>query len=174
MRAGPLLLLLIAPLAAAEPAPKPEPLPPLAQLELHLGYGLAMSGSGDVMAKRATPLTLTAIVDYALQQDDPPLWGYGGLVAEMLGRAAVGGVFGVKYVPAGTQLHFAGGGSVLVAPHWLAGASVSGGYCRPQFLKTLGICGDLQITGYFAGEDLGEDRAVVQVQLVVGAVMDVL
>lgn len=174
MRAALLVFLLIG-RAAAEPAPaKPEPLPPLAQLELHLGWGLAMSGSGDVMARRATPLTLTALVDYALQDADPPLWGYGGLVAEMMSRAAVGGVFGVKYVPAGTALHFAGGGSVLVAPHWLAGASVNGGYCRPQWMKTLGICGDLQVTGYFAGEDLGAERAVVQVQLVLGAVMDVL
>lgn len=163
-RASILILLMLAAPASAEP---------LAQAELHLGYGLAISGSGANMSKRATPLTLTALVDWKLQDDDPPLWGYGGLLVEMLDRSSAGGVFGVKYTPAGTRLHFAGGGSVIVAPDSLFGASASGGYCRPQ-LKTLGICGDLQVTTYFAGSDLADGRAVTEVQLVLGAVIDVL
>ena len=165
MRSPLFLILLSSATAVADPSA-------LAQAELHLGYGLAMSGSGTTMSKRATPLTLTALVSYAFE-DEPPLWGYGGLVVETLDRSAVGGVFGVKYTPRGSRLHLAGGGSVLVAPDSLIGATASGGYCRPQG-KTLGVCGDLQVTSYFAGGDLADGRTVTQVQLVLGAVLDVL
>jgi hypothetical protein len=163
------------------PVPGPEPttawppraaLDPLWQAEVHLGYGLAMSGSGTRMSKRPTPLTLSAIVGFAFN-DEPPLFGYGGLVVELLDRSAVGGVFGIKYAPRGSSLHLAGGGSVLLAPDSLLGATVSGGVCRRQ-RPALGLCGDVQLTAYFAGGDLAPGRAVTQLQLVLGAVFDVL
>jgi hypothetical protein len=175
-------LVAIAPRAHAEPAaptvraaPIGGPstaLDPLWQAELHLGYGLAMSGSGVAMSKRVTPLTVTAIVGFAIDEE-PPLFGYGGLVAEMLDRSAIGGVFGVKYAPRGSRLHLAGGGSVLIAPDSLLGATASGGMCRRQ-RPGLGLCADVQLTAYFAGGDLAPGRPVTQIQLVLGAVFDVL
>ena len=171
--------------ARGEPAPPPPRAPelppggtvgtspdPLWQAEVHLGYGLAMSGSGTAMSKRATPLTLSALVDFAFNEE-PRLFGYGGLVAELLDRAAIGGAFGVKYTPHGSRLHLAGGGVLLVAPDSLLGATASGGMCRRQ-RATLGLCGDVQVTAYFAGGDLAPGRAVTQIQLVLGAVLDVL
>jgi hypothetical protein len=164
-----------APVPAAEPTtswPPRAPLDPLWQAEVHVGYGLAMSGSGTRMSKRPTPLTLSAIVGFAFN-DEPPLFGYGGLVVELLDRSAIGGVFGIKYAPRGSRMHLAGGGSVLLAPDSLLGATASGGMCRRQ-RPGLGLCGDVQLTAYFAGGDLAPGRAVTQIQLVLGAVFDVL
>ena len=152
--------------------PPRAPLDPLWQAEVHVGYGLAMSGSGTRMSKRPTPLTVSAIVGFAFNSE-PPLFGYGGLVAELLDRSAIGGVFGVKYAPRGSRMHLAGGGSVLLAPDSLLGATASGGMCRRQ-RPSLGLCGDVQLTAYFAGGDLAPGRAVTQIQLVLGAVFDVL
>ncbi|MBC7978650.1 MAG: hypothetical protein H7138_27000, partial [Myxococcales bacterium] len=61
----------------------------------------------------------------------------------------------------------------LVAPDSLLGATASGGLCRRQ-TRSIGLCGDLQVTAYFAGGDLAEGRTVTQIQLVLGAVFDVL
>ena len=177
------LLAAIAPRVHADPAaptvrappiggPAGAPLDPLWQAELHLGYGLAMSGSGTAMSTRDTPLTVTALVGFAIN-DEPPLFGYGGLVAELLDRTAIGGVFGVKYAPRGSPLHLAGGGSVLLAPDSLLGATASAGLCRRQH-PGIGLCGDIQLTAYFAGGDLAPGRPVTQIQLVLGAVFDVL
>jgi hypothetical protein len=158
-----------APGAAAEPSQTE--LDPLWQAEVHVGYGLAMSGSGTQMSKRASPLTLSAIVGFAFN-DTPRLFGFGGLVVETLDRSAAGGVFGVKYAPPGSRFHLAAGGTLLVAPASLLGATASGGLCLRQ-TALLGLCGDVQVTSYFAGGDLAEGRTVTQIQLVLGAVFDV-
>ena len=152
--------------------PPRAPLDPLWQAEVFLGYGLAMSGSGTAMSKRPTPLTLSAVVGFAFNAE-PPLFGYGGLVVELLDRSAIGGVFGIKYAPRGSRMHLAGGGSVLLAPDSLLGATARGGMCRRQ-RPALGLCADVELTAYFAGGDLAPGRAVTQIQLVLGAVFDVL
>lgn len=163
-------VLAIAPRAAAAP-PSPE-LDPLWQIEVHAGFGLAVSGSGAQMSKRPTPLTLSALVGFAFNAE-PLLFGFGGLVVETLDRSAVGGTAGLKYAPRDSRVHLAAGGTLMVAPESLLGAWVSGGLCRRQS-ATLGLCGDVQITAFFAGSDLAEGRMVTQAQLVLGAVFDVL
>src|SRR5204863_6501627 len=98
------------------------------QAEIHAGYGLAVSGSGAAMSRRPTPLTITAVVAFAVEAD-PPLAGYAGLVVETLDRNAAGAVFGVKLSPHGSHLHLARGGIAVLAPYTLWGATASGGAC---------------------------------------------
>jgi hypothetical protein len=160
----------LATLACVAARPAAAAADPLWQAELHLGYGLAMSGSGTQMSRRPTPLTIAAIAAFAFN-DDPPLSGYGGLVVETLDRNAVGSVFGVKLTPHGSRLHVTAGGAWIAEPYTLWGATASAGACA-HASHTLGVCGDVQLTSYFAGTDLADGHAVTQVQLVLGVVFD--
>jgi hypothetical protein len=145
---------------------------PLWQAEIHAGYGLAFTGGGDQLRWRTTPLTLTAIIAVAFNVD-PPLAGYGGLTVETADRNAAGVVFGVQLSPHGSHLHLAGGGTALVAPYTLWGATASAGACV-HATPAVGLCGDLQLTAFIAGSDLPDGRTVTQTQLVAGMVFDAL
>jgi len=162
----------IASLAGPPAAADPAALDPLWQAEVHAGYGVAVGGSGTRMSKRASPLSLAAIAAWAFNED-PPLWGYGGLVVETLDRNEVGATFGVRLSPRGSRLRLAGGGTWMVAPTMVFGATVSAGACM-RWKPLIGLCGDVQLTEYFAGDDLAPGRAVTQAQLGVGMVFDAL
>jgi hypothetical protein len=145
---------------------------PLWQLELHAGYGLTLGGSGTQSRWRTTPLTVTAIAAVAVV-DDPALAGYGGLVVETFDRNAAGAVFGVELHPHGSRLHLAGGGTYMVAPYTLWGATASGGACF-HTAPVVALCGDLQLTAFVGGSDLPDGVTATQVQLVLGMVFDAL
>jgi len=145
---------------------------PLWQLELHAGYGLTFGGGGNEVRWRTTPLTLTAIAAIAVAED-PAIAGYGGLIVETLDRNAAGAVFGVELHPHGSRLHFAGGGSYLVAPYTLWAATASAGACV-HTSPVVGLCGDVQLTAFIAGSDLPDGVAATQIQAVLGVVFDAL
>lgn len=170
----PLTLLPIAliPAIALPAAPSPAAAQPLWQAEVHAAYGLALSGGGDTMSRRPTPLTFTALAAFAFDED-PPLAGYGGLVIETLDRNAAGAAFGVELWPRDSRFHLAGGGVAIVAPYTLLGATASGGVCM-RAGRGIGLCGDLQLTAFVAGSDLADGRTVTQAQLVAGLVFDAL
>ncbi|HEY0192627.1 MAG TPA: hypothetical protein VGC42_16020 [Kofleriaceae bacterium] len=154
-------------------APKPDPdEDPLWQAELRLGYGVELGGSGDRMTTRSSPVTLAAIASFAVQ-DEPRILGYGGFIGELYNRNAAGATGGISYAPHGTSVRLSGGGIAFVAPYSLVGATASGGLCRKRE-PPLQLCGDVQVTEYFAGSDLASGHAVTQIQLVLGAVFDVL
>lgn len=155
--------LLRAPLAGADP---------LAEAEVRLGFGVALGGGAGQMTTRASPLTIAATGAIALQ-DDPHLAGFGGVLLETLGRNAVGTVFGVHLRPGEGALRLAAGGTVIVEPYSLYGAMGSVGSCRGMG-KGVHLCGDLQLTAYFAGSDLAAGHTVTQGQLVAGLVFDAL
>jgi hypothetical protein len=145
---------------------------PLWQAELRAGYGLALSGSGDQMSMRTTPLTVEAVASFAFNEA-PPLAGYAGLVAETLDRNSVGTVFGVTLSPGGGPVRLSGGGIWIAAPFTLWGATASLGACLGA-TSHLRLCGDLRLTSYFAGSDLGDGRVVNQGQVVAGVAFDAL
>jgi len=145
---------------------------PLWQAEVRAGYGIAMGGRGDRMSTRPTPLTLAAIAAFAFNVD-PPLMGYGGLLVETLDRNSVGSTFGVRLALPGSRLRLSAGGVWLFAPSMLLGATAGGGTCR-QLGSRVGLCGELQLTAYFAGDDLAPGRTVTQAELVIGVVFDAL
>jgi hypothetical protein len=149
-------------------AAKPASADPLWDAELRAGYGVATGGSG-MTTTRKTPLTITALTHIAVNED-PPLAGYGGVTVETLDRNSVGAVFGVK-LAVGEHIRLAGGGTYIIAPYDLWGATASGGACT-RAATTLSVCGDLQLTSYFAGSDLANNHAVTQIQLVLGMVLD--
>jgi hypothetical protein len=161
-RLGSALLLL----AAASPARADA----LAEAELRVGYGLAISGSGDALGRRASPLTVIALVAIALRED-PPLAGFGGLVVETLDRSAIGATGGVRLALG--RARFAGGGTAILAPATLWGATARGGACH-AVASRVRACGDLELTAFFAGSDLAERRTITQVQAVLGVVFDAL
>lgn len=166
------------PAAAAQPAPTttvtvPHPeQDPLWQAEVRLGFGAEMGGSGSRMTTRSSPVTFEALASFAVQ-DDPRIMGFAGLIAEMYNRNSAGVTAGITYAPGGTNIRLSGGGIALVAPESLIGATASGGLCRKK-RGPMRLCGDLQLTEYFAGGDLAAGHAVTQLQLVFGAVFDVL
>jgi len=165
------LIALIALIAVDPRSAAAEPLP-LWQAEVRAGYGVAVGGSGSRMSTRATPLTLAAIASFAFNEE-PRLYGYGGLLIETLDRNAAGATFGVRFSPRGSRLRLSGGGTWMVAPYMLFGATASGGACM-RWKPSIGLCGDVQLTAFFAGNDLADGRAVTQAQLVVGMVFDAL
>ena len=145
---------------------------PLWQAELRAGLGIAAGGTGVAMSRRPTPFTLSAIAAFAFNED-PPLAGYGGLLVEMLDRNGVGTVFGVQMRPHGSHLRLSGGGAVLVAPYTLWGATASAGACA-QLTARVGLCGDLQLTVFVAGDDLADGHTLTQGQFVGAMVFDAL
>lgn len=140
------------------------------EAELRLGYGVAMGGGGGMTSTRPTPLTVAAVGAVAVR-DEPYTYGYGGLVFETLDRNAVGVLAGVRLVPRDSRVRLAGGGVLMFAPYTLWGATASAGLCRGGSIR---ICGDLQLTAYFAGSDLAAGHTVTHLQFVLGIVFDAL
>jgi hypothetical protein len=162
----------IAPYARHPASADPAPADPLWQAEVRAGYGVAVGGSGTRMSKRASPLSLAAVAAWAFNED-PLVYGYGGLIVETLDRNEAGATFGVRLSPHGSRFRLAGGGVWMVAPSMVFGATASGGTCM-RWKPLIGLCADLQLTAFFAGDDLAAGRAVTEVQLMVGMVFDVL
>lgn len=158
--------------AALVIAAAPATAEPLWQAEIRAGYGVATGGSGARMSTRKSPLTLAAIAAFAFNEE-PLLYGYGGLLVETLDRNEAGATFGVRYSPRGSRLRLSGGGTWMVAPESLFGATASGGVCM-QWKPSIGLCGDIQLTAFVAGSDLAPGRAITQAQLVAGMVFDAL
>lgn len=138
------------------------------EAELRLGYGVALGGGEGMTSKRASPLTIQALAAVAVNSE-PELAAFGGLVVETLDRSGVGAVGGVRMNVG--PIRVAGGGEYMFAPDTLWGAFVSGGTCK-RMAAHLSLCGDLELTAYFAGSDLAENHTVTQIQAVFGVVVD--
>jgi len=145
---------------------------PLWDAELRLGYGVAVGGGGGMTSTRPTPLTVAGLGSMVFD-DEPRLSGYGGVTVETLDRNSIGTLFGVKIAPEGSHLRLSGGGTWVVAPKTLWGATASGGACG-HVSRGTGLCGDVVLTSYLAGTDLAKGRTVTQVQLAIGLVFDAL
>jgi len=172
------VLVLLAPViafadAAAPPpttsATKKLPLPDdaLWQAELRLGWGYASRGTMDHVENGASPLSITALGAVAINQE-PLVYAYGGVMAEVLQRSAVGATAGARLQLRDMPVRMGAGGVMMFAPATLWGAQASGGACKGK--GTLALCGDVQFTAYFAGTGLDNDKTELQVQLVLGVV----
>lgn len=139
---------------------------PLWTTELRAGYGISAGGGQGVTTTRLSPLVLEGQVAVAIHEE-PRVLAYGGVVFETLDRSAVGASFGARLRPAGSAMRVSGGGVWLVAPYSLWGALASVGRCFSVGTRR-GVCGDAQVTSYFAGSDLAPGHTVLQAQLVVG------
>jgi hypothetical protein len=158
----------VAPLVASAPAAAD----PLWEAEVRLGFGVALGGGQGQMTTKASPLTIAGVGTIAIQ-DEPRLAAFGGVILETVGRTSVGGTFGVRLKPGAGDLRLAAGATILAEPYSLYGAMGSIGTCR-GLGKAAHLCGDLQLTAYFAGSDLAPDHTVTQAQLVAGVVFDAL
>lgn len=159
------MVLLLSATAHASPADET-----LGEAELRLGYGIAVGGGeGGMTTKRPTPLTITALGAIATS-DEPHTSAFGGFVIETLDRSSVGVTAGVRLQPT-RAIRLAAGGTWMFAPYTLWGATGSVGACARGKAK-LGLCGDVQLTTYFAGTDLTDGRATTQIQAVVGMTFD--
>ena len=136
------------------------------EAELRAGYGISVGGAGEQMSARPTPLTLEASVSFAFNED-PPLAGYGGLTVETLDRNSVGAIGGVILTPHDSHLRLAAGGVYIVAPYTLWGASASLGLCFHVAARNK-VCGAIEATAYFAGNDLPDGRTATDGKLVLG------
>lgn len=150
-----------------------EPLPPLYSIELRFGKGVEMGGSGEMTTTRGTPLNVSAIVAIAINES-PWINAYGGMSAELVDRNAVGAVAGVQVPVRGTGIRISGGGTYMFSPFTLWGASAAVGGCARGRFGQLGLCGDLEMTAFFAGTDLADDKIVTQLQIRLGMVFDAI
>nr|HEX4316659.1 hypothetical protein [Kofleriaceae bacterium] len=172
-----LIVILAAGVAAADPsatkaapATTPPAEPSLWQVEINAGYGVDINGGAGAVGMRASPLTLQGTIAIAVNQE-PLVYGYGGMMVETLDRGSVGVVAGARLQPEGSSWHLAGGGAYVFDPYTLWGAQASAGACS-RHGKTMSLCGDFQITAYFTGSDLGMKRDVTQAQLALGVMFD--
>lgn len=160
--------------AVAEPSKEVhDPPPPLWSVELRFGKGVEMGGGGEMTTTRSAPLTVSAIVAVAVR-DEPWINAYGGMVAELIDRNAVGAVAGLQVPVRGTPIRLSGGATYMFSPFTLWGASAAVGGCARGKLGQLRLCGDLELTSFFAGTDLAEGRTVTQVQARLGVAFDAL
>ncbi len=140
------------------------------EAEVRAAYGVAIGGNGDMTATRGSPLTLAGTAAIAIN-DDPLLYGFGGVQIETLDRGSIGALGGVRVQSASSALRLAAGGSYVLAPKTMWGAFASGGACH-RTSKTMKVCGDLMLTSYFEGTDLPTGHTVTEAQLVLGMVLD--
>jgi hypothetical protein len=137
------------------------------EAELQLGYGVARRGSPEMAATTASPVTLTALGAVAIS-DDPPALAFGGLTVETLERSSVGMIAGARLEPTSLPVRLRGGGVWMFAPLTLWGAQGSAGACLSG--SKFAVCGDLQLTAYFAGTGLPADETELQIQFALGFV----
>lgn len=154
-------------------ATEPDMPPPLYSVELRLGKGVEMGGSGEMTTTRGTPLNVSAIVAIAINEQ-PWINAYGGMTAELVDRNAVGAVAGVQVPVRGTALRLSAGGTYLFSPFTLWGASAAVGGCARGRFGQLRVCGDVEMTAFFAGTDLADGKMVTQVQARLGVAFDAL
>ncbi len=167
------MLILSTGVAAAEPKEPSRPVeksPPIYSVELRIGKGVEMGGSGEMTTTRGAPMNVSCIVAIAIR-DQPWVNAYGGMIAELVERNAVGAVAGLQMPVENTPLRVAAGATYMFKPFTLWGASASVGACKRA---RLGICGDVELTAWFAGTDLAEGRTVTQLQARIGVVFDAL
>ena len=134
------------------------------EAELQLGYGMSRRGTNEMATTQGSPLSFAALGAYAVSSE-PHVLAYGGLVGETLSRSSVGMTAGARIDIPSTPVRVGGGGVWMFAPETLWGARATAGSC---FGKTLALCGDFQLTAYFAGTNLAADETELQVQLVLG------
>lgn len=137
------------------------------QAELRLGWGYASRGTMEHVVNGASPLSITALGAVAINEQ-PLVYAYGGLMAEVLQRSAIGATAGARLQLRDMPVRMGAGGVMMFAPTTLWGAQASGGACKGK--GTLALCGDVQFTAYFAGTGLDNDKTELQVQLVLGVV----
>ncbi len=157
----------------APPNKELEKLPPLYSIELRFGKGIEMGGSGEMTTTRGTPLNVSAIVAIAINEQ-PWINAYGGMSAELVDRNAVGAVAGVQVPVRGTPLRVSAGGTYMFSPFTLWGAAAAVGGCARGTFGQLSICGDVEMTAFFAGTDLAEGKMVTQLQVRLGVAFDAL
>jgi hypothetical protein len=83
------------------------------EAELRLGYGVAVGGGQGMPTTRSSPLTFQGTASIAFD-DDPLLYGYGGMIVETLNRSSVGAVAGVRLEVG--KLRLSGGGVRIIEP----------------------------------------------------------
>jgi hypothetical protein len=72
----------------------------------------------------------------------------------------------------GTPIRVSAGATYMFAPFTLWGATAAVGGCARGKFGQLGLCGDLEMTAFFAGTDLAEGRTVTQISAKLGVSFD--
>ena len=143
---------------------------PLWAAERRAGYGVAVGGGAGMAGVRTSPLTLELTGAIAVV-DQPRVLAVAGVIAETLDRSAVGGVGGVRLDPRFHGLRLGAGMTYFAAPYTLWGPSAAAGVCR-RVGRVLSGCVDVQATFFVGGNDLPDDKASSQFQLVLGVAVD--
>ncbi len=162
------LAVLVPSIAIAGPAKKKsEATEPLWEAEIELGYGMSKTTSAEMVPASVGPMSFAALAAVAIN-DEPHAYAVGGLVGEAIQRYGIGVTAGARLVVPGTPVRLTGTGVWMVAPDTLWGASAAAGACFGH--GALGVCGDLQLTAYFAGTGLPKDELEMQVAFMIGFV----
>jgi hypothetical protein len=159
---------------ATELHARPKARPPLLSVEAEAGVGVALgSGSNGPTVVRLAPISMHLVLDYAIiQQPWVSVWG--GIQAEALGRAGVGGVVGLRVRPIKEQpLRIGAGVATILFPYTIGGIDAHVGVC-PKFARVFRGCVDADVTAWLFGGDLPPSRVTTQLSLMLGGAFDVL
>ncbi len=139
--------------------------PALVTAEVRAGAGLAVGGGAGQSQWRQSPVTVGALADFAILTE-PWTTLYGGAIVEGGDRVTAGITGGVRLWPGhGAGGRLAAGGVAILVPFQLLGGQTALGYCMGGSMR---VCGDIEATVFFAGNDLPDDRVAGQLQLVLG------
>jgi hypothetical protein len=158
-------------LLAAPAAAETDPGGPLASVEARAGLGATFGGGQGAAAVVRSPLTFSALVDWAIRTD-PWLSAYGGVTAEVGDRGAAGGVAGIRIRPNIGPVRIAGGATLIVAPYTLVGPTGSFALCGRS--GATGYCLEGEATVFVDGSDLPDGQVATQLLFVLGVFVDVL
>jgi len=165
------LFALVAICATSPSLAETEPSSPLASVEARAGMGATLGGGQGSSAMVRSPLTLSALIDWAVRTD-PWVSAYAGMVAEVGDRGGAGAVGGVRVKPDLGPIRFAAGATLIVAPYTLVGPSASFAVCGRN--GATGYCLEGEATLFVEGSDLPDGQVATQLQLLVGVYVDVL
>jgi hypothetical protein len=156
------LVLLAAPTAAARADE-----PPILRLELRLAAGAVVDHQA---ALRMLPFSVGAAAEHAfMAQPWTSVWGDVFIEGPDHLVGGVGG--GLRVRAAGGAVRLSGGGTALVGPDLMAGATVMLGGCFAS--ETPGLCVDVEGSLFFVGGGV-PDGGAGQLKLVLGMGFDVL
>ena len=145
--------------------------PPLLGVEARLGGGLEMGGTDRASRWLVAPVTVSALVDYAII-DKPRVHLYGEVIYEGWKRAGFGVGLGLRFRPFDNGVRVGMGAVAMLTSYTHGGVAASVGQCLP--VGSMRACLDVQGEVFFFGSDLPVNGVDGALKLVLSMGFDAL
>lgn len=145
--------------------------PPLLGVEARVGGGLAAGGTDRASRWMVAPITVSALVEYAIM-DAPRVHLYGELIYEGMKRAGFGVALGLRFRPFDNGTRVGLGMIGMLTSYTHGGVAATVGQCLPY--RGVRACLDLQGEAFFFGSDLPPNGVDGALKLVLSVGFDAL